>query len=92
MEGIKIAGSAFIEEDESAENRLNDYIITSLRTRYGLSMDRVRNRFGEYLSSEFLKGAIREENMGNLVRTTSGWAIPEGKWLTADAILRDLIV
>ncbi len=92
LKEVETSGHAFTIEDESAENRLNDYIITSLRTKQGLRTDLVGRLFGSKLLAEVESSALKEESIGNLKPTPSGWAIPEQKWLTADAILRNLIV
>lgn len=82
-----------IAEHESHVNKINDYIITSLRTAAGLSLPVIESRWGcgarhllENNMVQFKKnGRIAENHLGNLI-------IPEKHWLTADAILREVIL
>lgn len=77
-------------ETETAKNRLNDYIITSLRTSDGLDIDFARNTFGPILTDELQSNIYKA---GNLLYTKGRRVrIPESDWLTADAILRELII
>lgn len=79
-----------LTEDESEQNRMNDYIITALRTSDGLDMNLIRDKFSHRFVNELLeninKAKCRLHSEGKRIR------IPEERWLTADAILRDLIV
>lgn len=77
-------------ETETDKNRLNDYIITSLRTSYGLDIDFVKRIFNPALTSELLDNI---QKAGSLLYTKENRVrIPESDWLTADAILRELII
>lgn len=75
---------------ESAENRLNDYIITSLRTTKGLDFDFISGKFAPDLI-EKLKCNIRMHPQG-LSISSNRVAIIESSWLNSDAILRNIIV
>lgn len=78
----------FIIDKETTRNRFNDLIITALRTSRGLAHQAVPSLFRR----EF------ERNLAPLLRTGAvtdngtAFTIPESRWLTADAILRDLII
>ena len=77
-------------EAETAKNRLNDYIITSLRTSYGLDIEFAKQIFDPALTSELLDNI---QKAGSLLSTKENRVrIPESDWLTADAILRELII
>ncbi len=72
-------------EKESAVDRLNDTIITSLRTSEGFSIPSdatlaLRNAVERHL----LAGTLVETDDGRVV-------IPERLWLRSDAVMRDLI-
>lgn len=83
----------YIKEEENYINKVNDYIITSLRTKSGLSAQLVISKWGEdtfkaiSLNTRPLIaiGRLSEDNFGNIV-------IPEKYWLSADAILREVIL
>ena len=85
------AGTRLTSEIESREDRLNDILVTALRTSDGLPP----RLLGEDGSRDFLTRARRHIECGNLE-----WAerdseavlrIPEERWLVADATLRDLL-
>lgn len=79
-------------DEETAADRLNDYIITSLRTDTGLNMQFLREKWGED-SLEALKAAAKPfVNSGKLIETDNHIIIPEREWLTADSVLRELII
>lgn len=77
-----------VAEDESATDRINDVLITALRTSAGLDLrrlpddaaDAVIGSAGPYIA----KGWLTETH--GLLR------IPEMHWLVSDAILRDLML
>lgn len=77
-------------EAETAKNRLNDYIITSLRTSYGLDIEFAKQIFDPALTSELLDNIQKAGSM--LYTKENRVRIPESDWLTADAILRELII
>lgn len=100
-------------EEENDINRLNDYIITSLRTSKGLSLSLIKNRWGKE-AAEAVANNIRplaaagklidisqnsHQSIGpdsnisheNIIHDTY-LRIPESRWLTSDAILRELIL
>lgn len=77
-----------IIEQEDAKNRFNDMLITSLRTVDGLDPGSVPDEFAE----NFITTTRRLLDSGQLVQTSSGrLLIPEGKWLTSNSILLELI-
>jgi len=85
--------ACFIIEKETLMNRVNDYIITSLRTSQGISLDFVKDRWGKNISDTLQRNISIMANTGKLTRTTNGnYRIPEQYWLMSDAILRELIL
>ncbi len=83
--------TAFEQDAESDTDRLNDYIITSLRTDAGLSIEFAGNRWGEPVVNRLLDAARPCVVGGRLEIANGRVRIPEHNWLTADAILRELI-
>jgi len=81
-------------DDENAANRFNDYIITSLRTAKGFDLKLAHYVFGNDLISKFMHNATVLIKSGelSLSRQTSVLRIPRNKWLTSDAIFRELII
>ncbi len=80
----------FEEETLSQIHKLNEYIMTSLRTIEGLDLDHVSEKFGEEKSSKIEAGSKKYENTGRLkIQNRRIILTKEGK-LFADGIAADL--
>lgn len=86
---------SYVELDEENDiNRINDYIITSLRTSEGLSISQATQLFGKKLALQLQNNINSNINLlesyefNNNVR----YKIQEDKWLISDSILRELII
>lgn len=88
----------FFDTDcETILNRFNDYIITSLRTSAGFSTAFALTRFGDAPMKQFMSNAAPLLASGMLLRTStpqgdSRLHIPRDRWLTSDAVFRELIL
>jgi oxygen-independent coproporphyrinogen-3 oxidase len=81
----------------SAENRFNEYIMTGLRTIWGISLTKIESEFGEEIFQNFIKNThpfikkdllkIEEDTAFNKILTTT----KKGKFL-ADGIASDLFI
>lgn len=79
---------AFTVEEESDEEKVNDCIITGLRTSSGLVLDRIEERF----HGRIMQAAKPYLQSGKLIEKGGALVIPERHWLVADAIMRDLLI
>lgn len=87
-------------DDENAQNRFNDYLITSLRTKAGFSPSFAIRTFSHKIVEEFYANLnklntdfkIKGELTPIIKLSDDALAIPEQLWLKSDAILRELIV
>lgn len=87
------SGTAYCVTDiETLQNQFNDYLITSLRTDQGLNLASIaRQPFGKLIAD--IGSEIEALSSQKLVVVNNGViTIPEQHWLTADAILRRLIL
>lgn len=79
-------------EEETENNRLNDLIITSLRTSQGLDMNVLAARFGLKYYDAVMRDAAPLVATGKLELNSDGnLVIPEAEWLVSDDIMRRLI-
>ena len=88
LKSINAGKSAAIIDEEDADNRLNDILITRLRTARGLHRD-------DLLPSDYSRVESTINNLierGQLSKIGDSVRIPEEQWLVSDNILRDLIV
>lgn len=87
-------------DDENTQNRFNDYLITSLRTRAGFSPSFAMRTFSHKIVEEFYANLNKlntdfkiKGKLAPIIKLSDdALAIPEQLWLKSDAILRDLIV
>lgn len=99
-------------DEETVTDRVNDYIITSLRTDRGLSVELVMQKWGGEVARNIIQNcapfieagqlkfcqlaseANEEESAENLCKHPSSGriVIPEKYWLTADNILRNILL
>lgn len=81
-----------VTEPETITERFNDYIITRLRTSAGIDIADLRRRWPDTLASRLLSETRHHLDAGRLISDSGRLYIPERHLLTADTILRDLIV
>lgn len=81
----------FEVDEEDALNRLNDMIITRLRTADGLSVGDLTSKWGESVIAEILQQARPLIAAGLLARNGDRLYIPECEWLRSDSVMRTLI-
>lgn len=80
-----------IIEEETTDERFNDYIITGLRTAPGLSISSLRNKFPEAYVEKLLQDAGPFLDNGQLVLSDDNFSIKEEFWLKSDTIMRELL-
>lgn len=94
------AGQPFAQtDDEDIAARLNDMLLTGLRTARGLSLDAIAVHFGNEYVTTLLREAATHLRAGTLLHLTIPGAggscgslvIPECHWLHSDSIIRDLL-
>lgn len=87
LEAIEAGQLAGEVEDESDDDRFNDMVITALRTSRGLAVSDVP----DWRRGRLMRDGAPYINSGALVERDGRLAIPEDKWLVADAVMRDLM-
>lgn len=92
MEGVS-AGSGFSETEElSDQEKYHDYLITSLRTRWGADPEYISQRFGGDIFKHFEGKTKNFLKKGTLWTTEGHVAIQPDRWLLTDHILRELFM
>lgn len=76
------------DDPETDAERVNDIIMTALRTSAGLDIDALPAQYAPVVRA----GAEQWLRRGALVASDAGFRIAESSWLVADAIIRDLMV
>ncbi|MCM1349382.1 MAG: radical SAM family heme chaperone HemW [Firmicutes bacterium] len=83
---------ANIVENESATERVNDYIMIRLRTAEGLSLNEFGRMYGHKVRENVEIAAKSHLLKGNLVRQGNNLRIPERKFLISDSVISDLFL
>ncbi len=81
-------------DEETTLNQINDYIITSLRTSYGLSLPLIQERWGSTYAiaiSQSVRPLLRDGLLQEC-NNKQTYRIPERFWLTSDSIMRELVL
>ena len=76
----------------SKDERYHDYLITTLRTKWGCDPTRMEKKFGLNYREHFEKKARPYLEAGTLYIREGRIAIHPDSWLIADHILRELFV
>ena len=75
-------------DEENDLDRINDNIVTALRTIDGIDLDTIPPEF----RSRLLLDARPYIERGNMVLTDTHLSIPPSQWLMSDSYIRDLII
>ncbi|MEG1587165.1 MAG: coproporphyrinogen III oxidase, partial [Bacteroidales bacterium] len=91
LEGY-ITGKELIEKEElSKEERYNEFILTSLRTMWGLSLTELNIRFGETLYQYCMQMAQSYLTTGHLIQEDGYLKISADGIFISDGIMSDLM-
>jgi putative oxygen-independent coproporphyrinogen III oxidase len=92
MKGV-VAGKKISESEKlSTMEQYHDYLITSLRTRWGADPEYIEKQFGAFIRKHFEKEARVFMLAGSMYRTEGKLAIDPDHWLITDHILRALFM
>jgi len=92
MNGVDVGVGFSQSEDLSLEERYHDYLITSMRTRWGADPWKISEQFGEKLLGHFKQKSESFLEEGTLWHRDGKVAIHPDHWLITDHILRELFV
>jgi oxygen-independent coproporphyrinogen-3 oxidase len=90
----KISSNVLPHESEnlSASNRYNEYIMTSLRTMWGLDLQKIENDFGSSYADHFLKMVGRFLKDGFVAESHTVYTLTAAGKLMSDHITRELFI
>ena len=67
-------------------NKYNEYLMTGLRTKWGVNLDHIRTHFGSTLESDFLIQMHQYIESGHLIRNQNTFLLSQKGKLIADRI------
>jgi oxygen-independent coproporphyrinogen-3 oxidase len=79
------------KETLTAKDRYNEYVITRLRTMWGISLSELRETFGKEKSDYFIRRSEPYLRRKLLTETAGTVRISSDGWFVSDAVLRGLI-
>lgn len=82
----------FEREVLDLKDRFNDYIITALRTMWGIDLDIVKNDFGNEYLGHVQKMAERYQKTGQLELSEHKVKLTGEGWFVSDAIMSDFML
>ncbi len=90
----RVSSGKNIEETEllSRQEKYHDYLITSLRTKWGADPGHIEKAFGKEYRVHFENQARTFLGSGSLVRIDGKLAIDPAQWLITDQVLRALFM
>ncbi len=80
----------FEEEELSVKDRLNDYLLTSLRTMWGADLNYIRENFGVKYHNHYKQLITGYIKKGVLKQQETRFSFTEKGWFISDSVLTDL--
>ncbi len=81
----------FEEEILSEENRYNEYILTGIRTKWGVSAAEIQNRFGPKKAAYFQQNMEKYLDRKLAVKTGEIYTLTQQGWFVSDEITANLM-
>lgn len=91
MQSIELGVIPAEIEELDLHTRYNDFIITSLRTMWGLPLSRLKEEFGEELYAYCLKNAQVYLDCGKLIKKENTLSLSKDGIFVSDGIMSDLL-
>ena len=85
-------GRYYEREILSKEDKFNEYVMTSLRTSWGCSIDKIESDYGESYAHNFLKNIKKYLDSGIMLMKNNNFILTDEGMLFADGIAADLFV
>jgi oxygen-independent coproporphyrinogen III oxidase len=91
IDAINTGKNFFETEYLDSTTRFNEYVMVSLRTMWGVSIDNISHDFGEEYASIFRRKALKYQASGYMKCDKNCYSLtPEG-WFISDTIITDLL-
>lgn len=85
--------SVFYEKEKLSEtDKFNEYILTRLRTKWGVSLQAITKYFGEEKAASFFNNIQKFIDSGKIVRDNTAFKISREGQFVSDDIMSDLII
>ena len=82
----------FESEELTTEDHLNEYIMTSLRTKEGIDLNHINEKYGNQQRERILKQATSWQQRGVLTLLDNRLFIPTKEFMLSDAVIESLFL
>jgi len=83
---------SFEREELTLDDRYNEYVMTSLRTMWGVDLEHIRKDFGEQYSEKFKKEIKRYISENKICQKDKKYILNDNGMLFADGIAAELFI
>jgi len=92
IKGINENKRNFESEILSSKDKLNELLMTGLRTMWGVSLDKINSNFSDNILNKFHYNIQNKKKHGLIIEEKGFIKIPEKYWFWADGIASDLFL
>ena len=92
MEGVNNKQPLYEKEDIDQTKKHNEFIITGLRTMWGINLDELQTKFGDDLYANFLEIAQKYFKLNHLRREGNTVILTRAGIFISDGIMSDLMI
>ncbi|HKJ79012.1 MAG TPA: hypothetical protein VKA10_05730, partial [Prolixibacteraceae bacterium] len=86
-------GTVYYEEETLSEiEKYNEYLITRLRTKWGVSLEEIEAQFGETIKQAFQKNIRQYVDSGKIIRENDVFKFSHEGLFVSDNVLANLII
>jgi oxygen-independent coproporphyrinogen III oxidase len=92
IQNIKKGALPFTIEQLTTENKYNEYILTRLRTKWGVNSGYIEDNFGNYFKETFIKAVGQYSDKNFIIISNNNYVLTDTGKLIADRITESLFV
>lgn len=92
IKGIEKGNSYFEEEILSEKDRYNEYILTSIRTKWGINLEVIENEFGQVHKNNLVKQIEKYIKSGNVLQNNNVFTLSKNGLFISDEIMSELMI
>ncbi len=92
IESLKKNKVPFEKEELTMQQRFNEYILTSLRTKWGTDLNKIKGEFGESFYQSVIKEIQQYIRQGNIIQKDQQIYLTDQGKLLADKITSELFI
>lgn len=92
IKSIKNNKSYFEEEILSEKEKYNEYILTRIRTIWGVSIDFIQSKFGDEKANNFLKNIQKYKTSNLVIEKNKQFTLTKKGLFISDEIMTDLMI